>query len=553
MAEYNLYSGDQNCGPFWDTWPKLEFLAGRGHSVFQLIHDTDIIYRGQESTEREGIAAKWLYEKCDGSHFYSANFFYYRYLGMHNPFPVHEFEDYTGLKLSKIYSLLSITPELFFKKFGAYDKLALVGNEKCEDGFRIAAGLKISECYQQIKDFFKYVETDMLEFVVTDEQKMNLTSVLSKWQSEIWEIALANPGITLSSLFLELMKQKFGSKFSASGCSDYFRVISENKDRFKFFLSFIKNYEIYATQYNLALSLNDSPITRLDLSKRDFPFYGTVKVGGQLLRFPLSIDEDNLMFRGHKLQITQDIWPDILNWSQKIGLESIVGKAIPLMMQLRHKDCGGAISMPKLGSPYVSIVDSYARLLKSEIGDSDLGEVYLVDFRIFTALDKADFSFRLPKYLQKVFGQEIIDAKSFVEKLPALIKEAQRIMFLCRQGAEGRDEVMRKYYPCLVSSLTEMAKERGVQGQVLANLSKGTAEYNRESQIYFDIKNKHNAAYANYIGALCELLFNHWHASQIEYFNNRGSFELWTKSIGGGSFYQSLIDGAVLERRSLES
>lgn len=553
MTSYTLYSADQNCTPFWDTWPKLEFALKGGRSIFHLIHDTDTIFHNQSVKEESPFTVKWFNDKYDGSHYYSPNLFYYQFLGKHEPFPVNEFETYTGLKLSKISSLLKMSVEELYEQFGSYDKLALLGKGKYHNGFRIAAGVKVSECKEQIDEMFHLIQENIMHFIVTKKQENNLIDTLSEWKSEIDKIIISYPETTFSNLFLLLMQSKFNEKVSFLSCSDYFQVVPENKENFHFFLSFLERYGVYAKCYNDALHKHGSTISPLDILKGELPFYATRRVDGILLRFPLYVLGNKLIFQNQSCNLKQNTWASLLNFCEQVGIESIVGKAIPLMMQLRHQEYGGVVVMPKLGSPYMSIVDTYTEKLNNQGIYAKVQHVSLVDFQVFNALNKADFSFRLPNYLQETFKTEIIHCQDFVKQLNLHIKEAHRVLNLCKQGEEARKLIMREYHPSLVSELSLLEDERHSQGYLLTGLSKETKEYKQQLDKFIQIKEEHKSKLSEYVNKLCYLLFNKWHVSNINYFNNRGSIELWAKSLGGLDFYESIIDNALLEEQQINT
>ncbi|PDX92978.1 hypothetical protein COM78_20200 [Bacillus thuringiensis] len=547
MSIYTMYSADQNCSPFWDTWPKLEVLTRKKKSVFHLVHDTDTIFHDQSIKDETPLTIKWFHDKFDGSHYYSPNLFYFQFLGKHEPFPVNQLESYTGFKLSKISSLLNISVEVLYEKFGSYDKLALLGKGKYQNGFRIAAGVKVSECTEQIEEMFRSIQDNMLQFIVTQEQNNNLTAILSEWKLEVDKIIASNPDIVLANLFSLLMESKFNGKVSFSSCFDYFHLLPQNKDRFCFFLSFLREYHKHAQYYNEALCRNNSTITPLDISKGELPFYAIRMIDGRLLRFPLYLHGHQLICQEKFVNLTQNTWEDILNWCQQVGIASIVGKAIPLMMQLRHKEYGGVIAMPKLGSPYMAIVDTYAELLNTQEMYPEIKGVSLVDFQVFKALHNADFSFKLPIFLQEVFKKEVIHCQDFVEQLEFHINESNRVLDLCKQNMETRKSIMKEYYPSLVSELSLLEKERQSQGHLLASLSKQSKDYQQQLEQFIQIKEKHKLKSSEYVYKLCHLLFTNWHVSQLNYFNNRGSIELWAKTLGGLDFYQSIIDHAIVQ------
>jgi len=537
--EHVFCSGDQNCSPFWDTWPKVEFLAKSGHNLLQIIHDTDILYRGH--SRKNSYHIKWLHLKHDGSSYYSPNLFYYRFLGRHNPFPVDKLESYTGLKLSKISALLNLSIENLYEKFGAYDKLALLGGDSKKNGYRIAAGIKLSETYQSFEEFLDLIEEDMHEFVVTTDQKDNLIDVLNIWRAEVQAINEKNPNITISELFSLWMQSKFTKNVTFVGCSDYFRVIPENKNRFTFFLDFVRGYHEYAECYNKALEINNSVISKLDIFKGELPFYVIRNIEGQLLRFPIFLENGNLVIQDQILNLPLVTWEDLLSWCEEMRVECLIGKAIPLMMQLRDGNYGVPMVMPKLGSPYTAIVDSYSKLL----GERFIGikDVSLVDFQIFDALQKANFSFRLPLFLQEIFKKEIVHCKLFVEQLPFYIREANRVLDECKRNPQL---TMREFYPSLTRNLADLEQKRTSQGLILAKIPKRTSEYQHEMVKYFEIKSSYSKIYREYVNKLCQLLVNQWHVSQLNYFNNRGAFELWSKTLGGINLYQSIIDHTIL-------
>ncbi|WP_127531624.1 hypothetical protein [Paenibacillus kobensis] len=550
--EQAVVSIDQNCTPFWDTWAKLDVWRHQQKSIVHLIHDTDTVFHDEELSLEDPSTLKWFYNRSDGFRNYSPNLFYYRYLGRHESFPVKLLERWQGMKLSGISAAMELPTDQLMDQWGVYDKLAVVGSGRVGNGFRIAAGVDTREIVQPMRELFDAVKLDMRQFIVTDQQMNNLNRLIDRWKSDFEEAVESDSTRTLSGSIVAWMRKRYGSAVEFSSTFEYFRVSPKNRDRFSFFIDYLADYGRYSTAYNAALQSCGSSITPIDTKSGGLPFYGVKRVNGQLCRYPFVYREGKLHFNDAEITLSSDPWLDVLDLSTKCQIESIVGKAIPLMMQIRNQSSGNAVTMPMMGSPYMRVVDQYADLLYRQDARKNnpngINKVIMVDFDVYGAMEQADFLFRLPPFLQKEFGCEIIHARDFPRLARAKSAEAKRVLERCLIGADERTQVYIEKFPTLAGTMDELEEKRKKIGKELSGTSRGTEAYHQLMERFLSVKVEHKRKQKEFITEKSKFLFQQWHVSGIDYWNHRGSIELWATALGGEEFYQQIIEKSSLRR-----
>src|SRR5262249_55492298 len=153
----------------------------------------------------------------------------------------------------------------------------------------------------------------------------------------------------------------------------------------------------------------------LDDDAGELPFYAVVRRDDLLVRAGgLRVEAGRLVFEDHAIPAVGDVW-SALQTLARAGVLAIVGKAVPLQIQLRNRVSGGVLLLPRGGAPYGKMVTRFAAALSREKLFPEIRPAHWVDFRILDTLSAWNGQFRLPEYLHAPFGGEAVYGAEFAQ------------------------------------------------------------------------------------------------------------------------------------------
>lgn len=530
-----IYSIDQNCHSLWDVPPKLDALARRGWNVSHFIEDVDVAFTSMSAQARanELRLAPERFHRSGGSD-WGAAVFYFQFLGR-QPVELRDLEPFTGMKTVVLAKRLGRSVDDLYEEFSPSDNWQLIGPSYAgRPGYHRGIGdLSTAETGPFLRQLMDRAEADMLHsFPGTDSQQRiagwfaGERALLAKLLGDCANGRLIDVYRRWLGEYLgERVQLELSSRLFACGASAEHTSLLE---------VFTRQYDLAAGLYNQAIEKTGVKLRPLAISRGELPFFASLSVDGHQVRTGVSLCDGRLVVGGRDFALgaggalpTREM--------ARAGITSLVGKAMLLVLQVRIGESGRPLALPYRGSLYMPAADRLAEeLARAGLLPGRLKPVVRVRFRLLDRLRSLQTPIRIPEYLRRHFGTDVIPACRLGESYASLLDDARRRLELFRTRA-GREQWQEQN---LAELLAETDQLDALRRDLAARDPKGPGI----REVWKQIRDRR----ARMLDATLRRIIADYHVTEIDYWDSRGAIRPWAVALGGQEFYDELIDNAEI-------
>lgn len=417
-----LLSGDQAL--WWDAPLKLKALRHKGFRVVHEIHSVDQFSRSSVTVNGPGLFREYALPNNQRS-FWSSSMKTFLFLGR---VLVSQDEIQPYVSLRELTQGLGANAEKVSEDFFSSDTFGVV----VPKGERIIQGVGFSELQDRFKHLRGIVHRNLKETLV--DSKIDV----DKW-NHLFGITRHIPaGCSLDVSVGKLWGNALKNLVDAGDASGI--EVTTSFDNFPRFINtttgllaiFCKDYDRLAELYNRAATTVG--MAKLDVGQRELPYFFV---------------ERNRW--GHYEWTRQPIFLSELTKLSEAAV--IIPKAIPLLIEILLRF---PTVMPDHGSIYSSASAAFLADLRRMGHNLNCHKVWRVRFSALDRLAGVNIEFRLPEYLRRYFGTEIISGPEFAREWRNVIGRAQESLevlkaargnalydFLARDGYLNKETIDR--------------------------------------------------------------------------------------------------------------
>lgn len=394
-------SGDQNS--LWDALLKIAVVHAQGGAIDHYVHTGDLFSRPLEGQALQGVRlSQEAYRKDGNVNRWSATVESATFLGR-MPVPPGDF-------VRRRVSLESVSWARAQSESATIESLTqgdwwgvTYGDATC-----VAHGMPIENVLSEISDLRKRLRNDLIEFCHPEYLGSALEQFDHLWTHSRYRTNQWSSGVVA---MMEAHCVRLGINLTRGRLSTSVDLFAEQSGDRNFFDLFVMNYREAQRAYNDAVHFDGEFIEKI--SYGELPFYAVVAEGQKIIRRELVYDGET-----SGRDVVRKLQADTGG-----VVQAIMGKALPLLIQLRMKK---PLLFPEKGSAYVPKSIRLAHFYQKYTGQNlGLYPLYRMHPHALDALSLVRASFRLPKYLRPFFGQEWISGIDFAQKWRTVVQHAQ--------------------------------------------------------------------------------------------------------------------------------
>ncbi len=530
-----MFSIDQNSNSLWDTLPKLQVLGGSSQPVIHFVEDIDVAFTSLGAGVDDHAASDLSGLRITRERFYpsggqdwGATLFYSDFLGR-LPVELRTWQNQLGMKISAAGKRLGRNIEDLYAEYSVGDNWMLVGSSYVGDRrhHRVMGDLSVKETARYLRETLLKAEEDCLEkFPQEDSRKRSREWFAAETHRVDRLIESCGDG-SLADLYRRWLREYLGDAVRLDATSSLFSLAA---DRPKTVLLevFLRDYATVAGLYNQAVTETDVGLHKLQIKRGELPFFAVLPHRGQLVRTELGFQDGELVIPEKSFAIRDGRLP--VDALREAGVRCIVGKAVPLALEVRIQPGGQALALPYRGSLYTPAVHRFAALLnENNLLPGPLAPIVRVRFALLDHLRSLDTTIRLPEHLVSYFGSAEVPARGVGENYTAIAAEAGDRLERFKDTAQ-RNQWLSENFPEQVRTIQELNQQK-------RQLARGDPKSPQVREIWKQIRTIENELLA----ATLHQIAMDYQAAHIDFYDSRGAILPWCIALGGESFYNEVI------------
>ena len=535
LLQHSMFSIDQNSNSLWDTLPKLQALGRSSRPVVHFVEDIDVAFtslgagvddRASSDLSELKIVRERFYPS--GGQDWGATLFYSDFLGR-LPVELRTLQGQLGMKISAAAKRIGRDIEDLYAEYSVGDNWMLVGPSYVGDRnhHRVMGDLSVKETARYLRETLQRAQADCLEKFPQEDSRARSREWFAAETHRMERLIESCGDESLADLYRRWLGEYLGDAVSLDATSSLFSLAADCP-KTALLEVFLRDYATVAGLYNRSVTETDVGLHKLQIKHGELPFFAVLSHRGQLVRTELSfldgelvIAEKSFAIRGSRLPI-EDL--------REAGVRCIVGKAVPLAMEVRIQPAGRALALPYRGSLYTPAVHRFAALLsENNLLSGPLAPIVRVRFGLLDHLKSLDTTIRLPEHLVSYFGSAEVPARRVGENYADIATEAAGRLGRFKDTAQ-RNQWVSENFPEQVRTIRELNQQK-------RQLAGGDSKSPQVRQIWKRIKTIENELLA----ATLHQIAMDYQAAHIDFYDSRGAILPWCIALGGESFYNEVI------------
>ena len=525
-----LISIDQNCHPLWDAVAKLAALASGGYTVTHFVEDIDVAFTSMGA----GVGADTLHLARErfhrsGGQDWGAAMFYSEFLSR-LPVEIRDWEPVTGLKTNVLAKKLGRSVDDLYDEFSPGDNWQLIGPSYVGDRrhHRVVGDLTMAETGQFLRQLMDKAKGDMLRAFPEKAPQQRIVTWFSREEGLLDRLLADHANGRLVELYRDWLGESLGQSVDVAFASDLLACRGDLVGRELLDL-FCRGYDRAAGLYNQAVAESASPIRPLKTADGELPFFATFQRHGHSVRTGLALS-GRLLWVGEQSFPLEPDGTCPLDQMASAGIQTVAGKALALVVQVRLGRSGRPLALPHGGSLYMSASNAFAEKLAADgLITPPFQPVVRVRFHLLDRMRSVDTIIRLPKHLAAYFGRDEVPAGELGRNYADLASQAARRLEAIKDDS-ARQQWQKETFPTV---FTEIDALDGRRRQLARDAPK--------SQEIRDIWKQIKALQTDLLSGTLRQIASDYHLRDIDYWDSRGAIIPWSHALGGEAFYNGLI------------
>lgn len=536
-----MFSIDQNCHSLWDTLPKLQALAAKGHRVTHFVEDVDVAFTALGSSVDDSVLhlTRERFHRSGGQD-WGAALFYSELLGK-LPVELRHWEPYTGLKTSTLAKKLGRDLDALYDEFSPGDNWQLIGSSYIgdRDHHRVIGDLSVRETRCFLLDLFHIARDDMLRAFPEAAAQGRIAEWFCGEEARLGELLDAHADAGLVDLYKGWLAAYLDSDKVRLDVSSSVFGLGADGARTELLEVFLTDYERRATLYNEAIEETDGDLRPLTVSAGELPFFAIMGYQGHTVRSAAYLQGDEILLGRHALKLAEGRRLPI-DALREAGVRALVGKALLLVIQARVGPSGQPLAMPYHGSIYMPSSDRLVEKLAAEgLMPGPLKSIVRVRFRLLDRLKSVDTVIRLPEHLAAAMGRDEVPARELGAAWAGLASDAAaRLDALADPSA--RAQWARDQFPKVTARIDTLNDRRRILTRGSTTPEAMRALWDEEKGLQLQL-----------LGQTLRQVARDWQLRDLGYWDSRGALLPWAIALGGQPFYDRLIADAEIYEEAI--
>jgi hypothetical protein len=537
-----MISIDQNCHSLWDALPKLQALVGRGMPVRHFIEDIDVAFTevGASAPSDNGLARPGSL-RLERERYYrgreadwGAALFYHQFLGR-QAVDIREWEPLTGLSTKALSGRLGRGVAELYEEFSPSDNWQLIGPSYAGQGghHRVIGDLSVAETQGFLREVLRKAREDCLSAMPEEPCRQRLEEWFTREAALLESLLARHAAGGLVDLYKDWMASYLGAAVPLDLSSRLFGLDGD-PTRFEALEVFLRDYDVASGLYNEAIAETGSFLRPLEVQGGELPFFAIFPHEGRLVRTATFLDGESLRVGARTFPLAPGRRLPV-GAMAKAGIRATGGKAILLTIQARLGEVGAPLALPYRGSVYMPASHRLARKLRDAgLLSGRLHPIVRVRLRLLDRLADLNVSIRVPEYLARCFGKDVVPAREIGLNHARLAEEAQRRLKLL-ETPEGRLAWQRENMPELWAQLEGLDQRRRDLAATNPKDPELRAVWKRLKPIGLDLLRR-----------TVRQIEVDWQVKDLDYWDSRGAILPWSIGLGGPGFYNEVIARAEI-------
>ena len=525
---------DQNSNSLWDTIPKLHALIAQNLPIIHYVEDIDVAFTRvgskKQSDNRPSLTPEQYYR--NGNLDWGASLFYMSFLGR-CPVNLRDLEKYTGKSTAAMARALDLTEDLLYSTYAVGDNQQLTGPsylEPTHKAHRLLGDITRAEFEAPLQELLIHAETDLLNSFPEPEVQHRIKTWFNTESKLVDQLLDNNNYTSLGDLYQDWMNHHLPNNPSKKTSELLSSQSKAGEITFKLLQKITARYHLFVELYNTSIEETNLELTPINLKSGDLPFFAIYNHDGHLVRSPLRLNEESIEAGFMNWKVSESYQ----TFSSNENMTCLTGKALLLVILVRLRGIDNDLVLPYNGSLYTPAANKLVeKLIAHEFIDRPARSIKRVKLNFIHNWHGLDTTIKLPKYLQRTFGQQITAdefSRIFEEKMEAASAE----LTMCLDKA-SRKTWSEQQFPALFQKITELEELRKNYGQ-------DPEKRHLCHQLWSELKPLQKQLNKQ----IFEQIIENNHICNLDYWNSRGALLPWSVALGGEDFYQNLVQQAEI-------